>query len=57
MIYSKREKNNASSSNIVQIIPDTSLENRLEENSNFIIELSLEEKKQEAKKPLYIKRI
>lgn len=57
MSYSKEEKNNAPYRNIIQLIPKDSLELRIEKNSNFLIELSLEEKKQEAQKPLFIKRI
>lgn len=57
MNYSKRKRNNASSNNIIKVIPASSLENRIEDSSNFFIELSLEEKKQEAKKTLFIKRI
>lgn len=57
MSYSKKEKNNAPYRNIIQLIPKDSLELRIEKNSNFLIELSLEEKKQEAQKPLFIKRI
>ena len=57
MSYSKREKNNTSSSNTIQIKTKDSLENGIKENSNFMFELSLEEKKQEAQKPLFIKRI
>ena len=57
MNYSKKKNKSASYRNIIRTVPCNSLEHKIGENSNFLIELSLEEKKQDAQKPLFIKRI
>ena len=57
MNYSKKKNKTTSYKNVIQTIPNNYLEHRIDENSDFLIELSLEEKKQEAQKPLFIKRI
>lgn len=56
MNISKKEKN-ASPENLIQLITSDSPESRCKENSIYAFELSLEEKKQEARKPLFMKRI
>jgi hypothetical protein len=57
MITSKKKKNKTSPKNSIQFMISDSPETIYQEKSIFAFELSLEEKKQEARKPLFIKRI
>jgi hypothetical protein len=58
MIYSDREKLDKNSEISLQIIPSNCADEITENTTvDCIIELSLEERKHEASKPIYIKRI